>query len=296
MKNLLSNIGLLSLIFVAYLLFTSGNNTIGITPDGLPMVRQVPMPSSINFLGEAVPLENRYARESIDYELTAIVYRHAYTSMIMKFGNRWLPIIEAELRKQGIHDDLKYIAIAESGLENTTSPKDAKGVWQFLQGTATQYGLEVSDDVDERYHLEKATVAACKYFKDAHKKFNNWAMAAASYNCGMGALQDEIGKQQTWNYYDMNLNYETSRYVYKSIAYKQVFTNPQLYGYYLNPADLYPSIPTTEKTVTAIDDIATFAQENKSTYREIKLLNPWLRKHYLRAKPGKTYTVKVPIR
>ncbi len=299
MRNIILYAGISGSLILLYLLLTSGNNFQPLanlfTPDGLLIVRQIPMPSAISFAGEQVPISNPDIREAIDYELTAIAYRHAYTSAILKNANRWFPQIEAELRKNGVPDDLKYIVICESGLEQTTSPKQAKGVWQFLEGTARQYGLEVSDEIDERYNIEKSTAAACKYFNEAFKKFNNWTIAAASYNCGMGNMQESVTSQQSWNYHDMNFGLETGRYVYKAIAYKQLMTNPSLYGYNIAPENLYPPYATKTVQVTDIGDIATFARQYNTTYRKIKLLNPWLRKHYLRAKPGKIYDVKVPI-
>jgi membrane-bound lytic murein transglycosylase D len=291
--------GIVAALFLAYILLTSGSALQPLasffTPEGMLVVHQIPLPASVSFAGETTSLENSDVRESIDYELTAIAYRHAYTSAILKNANRFFPLIEDILRKNGVPDDFKYVAISESGLENTTSPKQAKGVWQFMEGTARQYGLEVSDDVDERYNLEKATAAACKYFKDAYGKFNNWTLAAASYNCGMGSMQESVNQQQAWNYHDMAFNLETGRYMYKTMAYKVLMSNPSAYGFNLSPSDLYAPWATKTVSVTSIPDIANFAREHKTTYRKIKLLNPWLKKSTLSAKFGKTYDVKVPL-
>lgn len=291
--------GIVACFLLGYIMLTSGSTLQPFaklfTADGLIVIHQVPLPANVSFANEAVSLQNPDVRESIDYELTAIAYRHAYTSAILKNANRFFPIIEDILRQNGVPDDFKYVAISESGLENTTSPKQAKGVWQFMEGTARQYGLEISDDVDERYNLEKATNAACKYFKDANGKFNNWTLAAASYNCGMGSMQESVNQQQAWNYHDMAFNLETGRYMYKTIAYKVLMSNPSLYGFNLSPNDLYAPWTTKTVNVSAIPDIATFAREHNTTYRKIKLLNPWLRKSTLSAKFGKTYDIKVPI-
>lgn len=301
MKNqyFLTYLGIVGCLLLGYLLLTSGSTLQPLaaffTPEGLTVVHQVPLPASVSFAGENTSLGNPDVRESIDYELTAIAYRHAYTSAILKNANRFFPTIEAILRKNGVPDDFKYVAISESGLENTVSPKQAKGVWQFMEGTAREYGLEVSDDVDERYNLEKATEAACKYFNNAYKRFNNWTLAAASYNCGMGSMQESVTQQQAWDYHSMAFNLETGRYMYKTMAYKVLMSNPSAYGFNLSPNDLYAPWASKTVSVTSIPDIATFARENNTNYRKIKLLNPWLRKHYLSAKPGKTYEVKVPL-
>lgn len=297
--NLFAYSGIVACLFLAYIVFTSGSTlqpfAAFFTPEGMLVVHQIPLPATVSFASETVSLQNPDVRESIDYELTAIAYRHAYTSAILKNANRFFPEIENILRQNGVPDDFKYIAISESGLENTVSPKQAKGVWQFMEGTAKQYGLEVSDDVDERYNLEKATVAACKYFKESYAKFNNWTLSAASYNCGMGSMQEAVNQQQAWNYHEMNFGLETGRYMYKTMAYKVLMSNPQSYGFNLSGGDLYAPWATKTVSVTSIPDIATFARDNKTTYRKIKLLNPWLRKNYLSAKFGKTYEVKVPL-
>ncbi len=301
MRNILSSLGLLCLLFAIYITFVNGSkntkrNTIQPAPGSVQQtITQVPLPVSMTFAGETVPLHIRDVRERLDRELTSITFRHSHTIRIMKLAERTLPTIERVLAENGVHDDFKYVALAESSLENLTSPKHAKGYWQFLSSTAKSYGLEVSDDVEERYHLEKSTKAAAKYFKDAYKKFNSWTMATASYNRGMAGINRDRTNQKKTDYYDLYLNSETYRYVFRILAYKQLMTNPNSYGYYFNKEDLYPEVPHTKVEVKSIPNIADFAAKYGKNYKEIKLLNPWLKKAYLKAKSGKTYTIKVPL-
>ena len=295
MKNIFAYIG-----FAAFVIILSFFCISGITskkanvPSVQQYISQVPIPYSLTFCGEAVPMHDQFVKERLDRELTSITFRHSSTIRILKLAHRYFPIIEPILAANGVPDDLKYLAVAESGLENVISPKDAKGVWQFLAATARSYGLEVTSEVEERYHLEKSTVAACKYFKQAHKKFENWPMAVASYNRGIGGMAEHIREQNEDDYFDLYLNSETARYVYRILAFKQLMQNPEQYGYHFSSIDLYP--PLSEKTVVvnSIDNLVTFAQTYGTTYQKIKMLNPWLRKNYLRAKDGKSYSIKIP--
>jgi len=312
-KNIFASIGFLTILVLFYLLasglgfisisgntqvaalLSSGTATGKSTPNNVPQtVNQVPLPSTLDFAGEPVPLHQSDVEERLDRELMSITYKHASTALIMKLANRWLPTIEAELRKNNIPDDFKYLAIAESGLENAISSKEARGFWQFLAPTAKGYGLEVSDDVDERYHIEKSTQAACQYLRQAYNRYGNWTMAAAAYNMGMSGAATQMDNQRQNNYYELFLNPETYRYVFRILAYKQLLTQPQLYGFYLAPQDLYPPYGFTEVQVASIPDVATFAQQYGKTYQDIKILNPWMRNKYVRARPNKVYTVKLP--
>jgi len=278
--------------FVLYVTFVSGTKN---SPHASQqVVTQVYIPPSMTFAGETVPLHQREVRERLDRELTSITFRHSHTIRILKLANRYLPTIEKILRANNVPEDFKYLAVAESSLENLTSPKNAKGYWQFLSNTARSFGLEVSDDVEERYHLEKATVAACKYFKKAHNKFGNWTMAAASYNRGMQGMQNAINSQKVNNYYDLYLNSETARYVFRIAAYKQLMENASQYGFHFYNEDLYPPHNYREMVVTSIPNVPDFARQQGTTYRAIKMLNPWLKRTSLKAKSGKSYTIKIP--
>ncbi len=222
-------------------------------------------------------------------------YWHTSTILLIKRANRWFPVIEPILAENKIPDDFKYLALIESGLMNVTSPAGAKGFWQFLEKTAKEKGLEVNKRVDERYHAKKATEAACKYLNKAYSKFGNWTLVAAAYNAGERRISESIQDQGTSDYYNLYLNDETSRYIYRIIAIKTIYENPTNYGFYLREADLYPVIPTNEIVVTkSIDDLVKFATEQKISYKILKEFNPWLRSNKLTVRSGKSYTILIP--
>jgi len=253
------------------------------------------IPDTISFAGETVPLDLYYIREGLDRELLVNTYWHSNTILLLKRAARFFPIIEPVLRKNHIPDDFKYVALIESGLTNVVSPSNAAGFWQFLDATAKQYGLEVTAEVDERYNLAKATGAASKYFRSSHDKYHNWTLTAASYNAGAGRITREIEKQKVDNFYDLYLNQETSRYVFRILAIKLIYENPTAYGFYIRKRDLYPMIPTYNVEVnTSISDLITFASENNVNYRILKEFNPWLRSGKLTVPAGKTYQVEFP--
>ncbi len=258
-------------------------------------VTQAYIPEELTFAGERVPLEDYEVYERLDRELISISYRHSHTVRICKLANRWFSTIEPILEANGIPDDFKYLAVAESGLENVISPKNARGFWQFLKETGKSHGLEISGDVDERYHVEKSTEAAAKYLKTAFNKLNSWTTAAGGYNMGVKGISNQMERQQQGNYFDLYLNSETSRYVFRILAYKLLLSNPEKYGFQLGANDLYPPIPHTTVEVTGIVDIADFAHEHGTTYKHLKLLNQWLiGKSLKERKDKKKYTVKIP--
>jgi len=270
-----------------------GNSTI---PERLPSLNEsFSLPEQLEFAGEPVPLNNFDTRESLDKEMLVNGYWHSRTLMVLKKSKRYFKTIEPILKKYGVPDDFKYLAMAESGFENIVSPVKAAGVWQLLEGTAEEYGLEVNSDVDERYDLEKSTETACKYLHESYQVFGNWTMAAATYNAGRKGLETQIAKQKTENYYDLLLNDETARYVFRLIAHKLITENPSAYGFHLEDNDYYPLIPTHDLAVdTAIPNIAEFALQNSTNYKIIKQFNPWLRQNYLPDQPGKVYHIKIP--
>jgi membrane-bound lytic murein transglycosylase D len=285
---------IISIIFLAQS-FT-GNNSDNLIPERMPsLIQSFNMPEQLEFAGEAVPVENFDTRESLDKEMLVNGYWHSRTLMILKKSKRYFATIEPVLKKYGVPDDFKYLAMAESGFENVVSPAKAAGVWQLLTSTATEYGLEVTSEVDERYNLEKSTEAACKYLLESYKQFGSWTMAAATYNAGRKGLETQIDKQKTNDYYDLLLNDETARYVFRLIAHKLIVENPAAYGFQLSEGDYYPIISTHDIAVeTAISDIADFAVQHTSNYKIIKQFNPWLRQNYLSDKPGKIYYIKIP--
>ena len=253
------------------------------------------IPKNLGFAGEKLPVENFDVRERIDRELLVNTFWQSQTLLFYKRANRWFPVIEPILKQYGIPDDFKYLALIESGLINTVSPSGAVGYWQFLDNTAKNYGLEINEDVDERYHIEKSTEAACKYFKEAKEELGNWTLAAGSYNMGIGGMKKQVEKQRVNSYYDLMLNDETSRYVFRIIAVKELILHPLAYGYHLRKKDLYPQVPSYVVTVdSTIKNIVDFAAKYNTSYKFIKLLNPWLRQNTLLNKTHKTYTVKIP--
>jgi membrane-bound lytic murein transglycosylase D len=255
----------------------------------------LPLPEKAEFCGELAPLEQWDVAEKFDREMLVNTYWHSNTLLSIKRAYRWFPVIEPILKEQGIPDDFKYLALIESGFINATSPSGAVGFWQFLPETATQYGLEVNDEVDERYHVEKSTRAACAYFKDAYARFGTWSLVAASYNMGMGGVQKQADRQGSKDYYQLLLNEETARYVFRILAIKELMNNADKYGFVVRPTDLYT--PLNSKTITlsqGVEDFAAYAQQNGINYKTLKLYNPWLRQSYLKNKSNKIYEIKIP--
>jgi len=258
-------------------------------------VFSVPVPNDLLFGGEKVPTQLYDVSEKLDRELLVNTFRHSATFLNIKRANRWFPVIEPILAKNNIPDDMKYLCVIESDLTNAVSPAGARGFWQFMEATARQYGLEVSEDVDERYHVAKSTEAACKYMQDAYKKFGSWALVAASYNMGMGGLNGEITKQQVGSYWDLQLNDETSRYVYRILAMRQIMEHPESFGFHVREKDKYPAYQVkVTKVDTAIMDLYAFAKEQGVNYKTLKILNPWMRKTKLDKKAQKTYEIALP--
>lgn len=253
-------------------------------------------PEAIDFAGEAAPLQITDVKERLDRELLINANLDATTALILKRANRVFPIIEPILQQNGVPDDFKYLAVIESGLINAVSPSGAKGVWQFMPDTAKESGMEVNDIVDERYHLEKSTEAACKYFLAAKQRFGSWTLAAASYNGGMNGLSKKIEEQKVTNYYDLGLTEETSRYVFRILALKEIMKQPAKYGFSLYPSDLYTLIPTKKIEVdSAITDLSTFALAQGINYKLLKIHNPWLRDKKLANPTKKKYEIKIPL-
>jgi membrane-bound lytic murein transglycosylase D len=253
------------------------------------------VPSKIDFAGEKVPLEMEYVKESLDREIMASTFMHSSTILMFKRANRWFPVIEPILKKNGVPDDFKYLAIAESNFGNVVSPSGAEGFWQFLKPTGQKYGLEITEEVDERYNVVKATEAACKYFNEAYAIYHNWTLSAASFNRGMAGMNNAIDGQRAGDFYALWLNDETARYIYRILAIKQVYKHPVQYGYYLREKDFYPLIPTYTISVdTAIANLAVFASKLNTTYRVLREFNPWIQRYNLPNKTGKTYVFLLP--
>lgn len=241
-----------------------------------------------------MPLNLPDVAERLDRELHINVYWHSSTIQVMKLAHRWLPVVEKTLAAEGVPDDFKYLCIAESGLRNVVSPAGATGFWQILSATGRQYGLEINAEVDERYDVGKATAAACKYLKEAKLRCGNWTLAAAAYNAGMGSVSEDVSGQGVESYYDLHLNEETSRYLFRILAFKIILTNPAKYGFCFDEEDLYRPLATRSVTVKeTIADLKKFADEHKTNLKTLKYHNPWLRGNSLTVKE-KTYEILLP--
>ncbi len=256
----------------------------------------VEIPYQVEFAGESVPLSSYDVKERLDRELLVNTYWHSNTLQLFKLASRWMPLIEQVLEENCVPDDFKYAALAESGLRNVISPADAAGFWQFVESAGKESGLEINNVVDERYDIELSTQAACKYLNKAYDEFGNWTLAAASYNMGKSRLKKIMEQQKGDSYYDLYLNDETSRYVFRIIALKEIFNDPEKFGFSIKQEDLYNPIQfRTIEVENNIDDLAAFAIENGTNYKTLKLLNPWLKQTYLKVKRGKVYSIRLPI-
>lgn len=255
------------------------------------------IPSKVLFAGEEISLERNDFRERFDREQITIAYHHTTSLLWLKRANKYFPIIEAVLKEQGVPDDFKYLSMIESNFDTRAlSPAKAAGFWQLMPKTAQDYGLEVNDEVDERYHIEKSTVAACKYLKEAYRRYGNWLTVAASYNAGMGRISSEMEKQKTNDVRDLLLVSETSRYVFRLLAAKQFIETPQRFGYKMSKDDFYPQVRTKEIEITqAVADWAEWAKEYNISYLQLKDYNVWLRDRKLTNKQNKKYKIKIPL-
>ncbi|MDH6309769.1 membrane-bound lytic murein transglycosylase D [Dysgonomonas sp. PFB1-18] len=267
-------------------------------PHVLSMTKSVGVPHKVDFAGEDLVLDRYDLHERYDREINGFTYLHSTTLLLIKKANRYFPIIEPILKENDIPDDFKYLAVIESSLNHrAVSPAGAVGLWQFMPKTAPSYGLEVSSEVDERYSIEKSTVAACKYFKQAYAKYGSWSSVALSYNAGQGRISGELEKQQAEDGLDLWLVDETTRYYFRMLAIKQVFENPQKYGFVLTEKDLYKPMEFKKVEVTqSIADLTAFAKDNGISYAQLKDFNTWLRdrKLTISAKSQNSYTILIP--
>ena len=252
-------------------------------------------PDSVCFAGEYAPIYAQDIWERYDKEIHKNVYWQSNTMFYFKRANKYFPIIEPILLKNNIPNDFKYLAVIESGLENVVSPSGAAGFWQFMKGTAKDYGLEISAEIDERYNLEKSTQAACEYLNKAYNKFGNWTMAAASYNVGMYGLDNRTTQQMTNNYYNLYLNNETSRYIFRLLAVKEIFENKEKYGFHVREKDLYKPIQVERVELSQSNiNLAEFSNSLGINYKILKQMNPWLRDQKLTNKDQKKYIFNIP--
>ena len=260
-----------------------------------PVAKIFDTPEDLNFAGETVPMKQPDVFERFEREIYVNAYWHSNTILLMKRAGKFLPTIERILKENGIPDDFKYVAMIESGLTNAVSPAGARGFWQFMEGTAKERGLEVNREVDERYHFEKSTQAACEYLQHAYARFGNWTSVAASYNMGIAGLTRNKNDQKIPDFYNLLLNSETSRYIFRILAVKEIFEDPGNYGFELQADDLY-SMPVMRDLVVTrtIDNLADWALRHNSNYKELKLYNPWLRSDKLTIRSGNSYKIVLP--
>ncbi len=301
--NIYTKIVSLSSLFIAVVLviqiFTfSSNPEIKLAEEkvaGSYAIHSLTIPDSITFAGEMVPTNQLEIKESLDRELLINTYWQSQTILFIKRANRFFPMIEPILKKQEIPEDFKYLALIESGLmPRSVSPAGASGIWQFMRTTAREYGLEVNREIDERYNIEKATVAACKYFKKSYSHYGSWTLAAAAYNAGRSGIDKQLTRQQADNYYDLLLGEETGRYVFRIVAAKEILLNSEMYGFHVKQEDLYPPYKTEDVEITgSIKNFASFAKEHNLSYKTFKNLNPWLRETSLTNSAKKTYVMKI---
>ncbi|GAB3179191.1 lytic transglycosylase domain-containing protein [Telluribacter humicola] len=268
-------------------------------PDRPQYVSMPPIPDNLTFAGERVPLERDDVREGLEHELIVNTFRHSNTIFVLKRIERWRPLIEKTLQENGVPTDFIYLAVAESEFQNTArSYAGAVGMWQFMPATARDYGLTINGDIDMRKDPKLATEAASRYLKWAYRNLNSWSLVAASYNRGVSGVKSVLDVQKTNNFWDLYLNPETARYVYRLIAFKLIMENPQAYGFFIRPEDTYRPYKfktvRVDKTINLID----FAKQHNTTYKELRELNPWFSNtsNYRLVASGKGYEVRVPDR
>ena len=254
------------------------------------------IPDTVDFAGEKIPLTSPDLRERMDRELLVNTYWQSNTLLLIKRANKFFPKIEEILKNEEIPDDFKYLSLIESGLQNVTSPSGAKGFWQIMRNTGLEMGLEINSNVDERYNLSLSTKTACKYIKKAKNKFGTWTLAAASYNRGISGIQKNLNFQEVDNYFDLRLGSESSRYIFRILAIKEIIENPVKYGFIFDEIDLYNEIPVRNISVdTPIVSLSKFAKQFKINYKILKIHNSWLRQNHLNNRSRKKYNIEIPL-
>lgn len=253
------------------------------------------LPNKVEFCGQEFDMTHFDAKERLDKELLVNTFYHSNTHQYFKRANRYFPTIERILAEENVPDDFKYLCLIESGLMQAVSPAGAKGFWQFMEAAGTEYGLTINREIDERYHIEKSTRAACAYLKNAYGKFEDWALTAAAYNRGVGGIQGDLENQQVDDYLDLHLNNETARYLFRMLALKLIFENPESYGFFPTEMYLYEPYKTRSIQVTeSIANLVDWAKANGSNFHELKVLNPWILGTTLTVKNQATYTIELP--
>ncbi len=253
------------------------------------------VPQFIEFAGQTYRFDRPDLYERMDRELIAFTYGHTNSVLMLKRAERMFSLIVPILKKNGVPEDLKYLMAIECNLDpKSVSTAGAAGPWQFMKATGRSYGLEVGDEVDERYHIAKSTEAACKYLKEAYAKYGDWMTVAASYNAGQGGISQRITNQRQKKAMDLFLPAETSRYMFRILTAKYFFENPEAFGFHVEDSYTYPTVKETVKVSEAIPNLTDFAEEHGTTYFFLKEANLWLRSDKLTNKSAKTYEIIIP--
>ena len=291
----LLSISIITVIFYNSILKTAPNPELQ-THKGYK-IKALKLPKGLNLAGERVPIEINDVKERMERELLVNTYWQSNGILLLKRANRYFPILEPLLAKYNLPDDFKFLALAESGFTDETSSVGAAGIWHFMRTTGKEYGLEINDNVDERYNIEKSTKVAAEYLIKAKEKLGSWTLAAAAYNVGNRGVSRRLEAQEVNNYYDVKLPDETERYIFRILALKEIITNPKKYGFVFDKEDLYTVKETRlVKVDTAISNLTLFAKEFGMNYKELKIYNPWLREHKLNNKSRKLYEIKIPLK
>ena len=302
-KNILAGIGLVATTAVCVQAVQQDDDTQRIDPEIKKTdklvndynVYAIPLPETLDFAGEPVPLDNPDIRERLDRELLVNTYWQSNGLLLIKRAAKYFPIIEPIIEEEGLPDDFKYLAVIESGLTQAVSPARATGFWQILRSTGRELGLEVNDNVDERYNIELSTRAACKYLKNSKENLGSWTLAAAGYNAGNAGMSRRLDQQNVNGYYDLLLGEETGRYVFRILALKQILADPERYGFNFKKEHLYEEVPSYKvKVDTVVTDFVQFAEHFGINYKILKLHNPWLREDHLNNASRKEYQIEIP--
>ncbi len=275
---------------------TTAENPLPVAPPKI-FYTSPPLPEAISFMDEVVPLYRFDVMESLERELLVNSYFHSQTFRMIKLAPRFFKLIDPILAEEGVPADFRYLAVAESGLNpKAASPAGAVGIWQFMRSAASDYKLEVSKEVDERYHIEKSTRAACRYLKDSYKKYGSWPLVAASYNAGRASVDRQLARQKVNSYFDLLMSEETERYVYRILALKLIMENPGNYGFMVADEERYSLWETRKVEIRGpVSNLADFALSHGTNYKMLKYYNPWLRDNTLANPTGKVYVVDLPV-